>query len=46
LKAMLNGDHAMVEAITSFVHRLQEGPFLEEKREPGGQGAGSPDGTA
>ena len=46
LKAMLNGDHSMVEAITSFVHRLQESLFLRRRESAAGQGAGSLDGTA
>jgi hypothetical protein len=37
LKAMLNGDHAMVEAITSFVHRLQESLFLRRRESPAGR---------
>ncbi len=32
LKAMLNGDRSMVEAITGFVHRLQDSLFLRKKR--------------
>ncbi len=37
LKAMLNGDHAMVEAISSFVHRLQESLFLRRRESAPGR---------
>jgi len=37
LKAMLNGDHAMVEAISGFVHRLQESLFLRRRESAPGR---------
>ena len=37
LKAMLNGDHAMVEAISGFVHRLQETLFLRRRESAAGR---------
>ena len=37
LKAMLNGDRSMVEAITSFVHRLQESLFLRRRESAPGR---------
>ncbi|AMU85954.1 DUF3854 domain-containing protein [Dehalococcoides mccartyi] len=37
LKAMLNGDHSMVEAITGFVHRLQENLFLRRRESATGR---------
>jgi hypothetical protein len=37
LKAMLNGDRSMVEAISSFVHRLQENLFLRRRESAPGR---------
>jgi hypothetical protein len=37
LKAMLNGDHTMVEAISGFVHRLQENLFLRRRESAPGR---------
>jgi hypothetical protein len=37
LKAMLNGDRSMVEAITSFVHRLQDSLFLRRRESAAGR---------
>ncbi len=37
LKAMLNGDHAMVEALASFVHRLQENLFSRRRESDAGR---------
>lgn len=37
LKAMLNGDSSMVEAITGFVHRLQESLFLRRRESVAGR---------
>ena len=34
---MLNGDHSMVEAISSFVHRLQENLFLRRRESAPGR---------
>jgi hypothetical protein len=37
LKAMLNGDSSMVEAITGFVHRLQDSLFLRRRESAPGR---------
>lgn len=37
LKAMLNGDRSMVEAITGFVHRLQDSLFLRRRESTAGR---------
>ncbi|AGG05904.1 DUF3854 domain-containing protein [Dehalococcoides mccartyi] len=37
LKAMLNGDRSMVEAISSFVHRLQDSLFLRRRESAPGR---------
>ncbi|MEQ4489535.1 MAG: DUF3854 domain-containing protein [Dehalococcoides mccartyi] len=37
LKAMLNGDRSMVEAISGFVHRLQENLFLRRRESAAGR---------
>ncbi|AII57387.1 DUF3854 domain-containing protein [Dehalococcoides mccartyi] len=37
LKAMLNGDRSMVEAITGFVHRLQDSLFLRRRESTPGR---------
>ena len=37
LKAMLNGDRSMVEALADFVHRLQENLFTRRRDSPAGQ---------
>lgn len=37
LKAMLNGDRSLVEAISSFVHRLQESLFLRRRESAAGR---------
>ncbi|MBA2084655.1 hypothetical protein DMTZ50_0460 [Dehalococcoides mccartyi] len=37
LKAMLNGDSSMVDAITGFVHRLQESLFLRRRESAPGR---------
>ncbi|MCF7634605.1 MAG: DNA primase [Dehalococcoides mccartyi] len=37
LKAMLNGDRSMVEAITGFVHRLQDSLFIRRRESAPGR---------
>jgi hypothetical protein len=37
LKAMLNGDHSMVEALAGFVHRLQETLFSRRRESQSGR---------
>jgi len=37
LKAMLNGDHAMVEALAGFVHRLQDSLFSKRQESNAGR---------